>query len=105
MVQVGRNLSDALDGFLTRHTKLIVDRDTKFTRGFRVLLASGGVETVFTPPKSPNCNAYAERFIRSIKEECLSRMIFFGEASLRLALRECEAHYNDGSYCCTSSCA
>ena len=83
MAQVAWNLADAVDGFLGPHTKLIVDRDTKVTRQFRELLASGGVEAVFTPPKSPNCNAYAERFVRSIKEECLGRMIFFGEGSLR----------------------
>lgn len=94
MAQVGRNLTDAVDGFLKVHTKLIVDCDTKFTRGFRALLASGGVKTILTPPRSPNCNAYAERFVRSIKEECLGRMIFFGEASLRRAFREYEAHFN-----------
>ena len=53
MAQVGRNLTDALDGFLTRDTKLIVDRDIKFTRGLQALLTSGGVETIFTPPRSP----------------------------------------------------
>jgi putative transposase len=83
MAQVGRNLTDADDGFLVAHRKLIVDRDTRFTQGFQALLTSGGVETVFTPPSSPNCNAYAERFVRSIKEECQGRMIFFGEVSLR----------------------
>ena len=94
MAQVGRNLTDAVDGFLVAHRKLIVDRDTKFTQSFQALLGSGGVETIFTPPRSPNCNAYAERFVRSIKEECLGRMIFFGEASLRGALREFIDHYN-----------
>jgi transposase InsO family protein len=94
MAQVARNLMDAVDGFLMAHRKLIVDRDTKFTQGFQALLASGGVEAIFTPPSSPNCNAYAERFVRSIKEECLGRMIFFGEASLRRALREYMTHYN-----------
>ncbi len=94
MAQVARNLTDVADGFLRGHRKLIVDRDTKFTRGFQALLASGGVETIFTPPRSPNCNAYAERFVRSIKEECLRRMIFFGEASLRRALREYVEHFN-----------
>ena len=83
MAQVGRNLTDAVDGFLGAHRKLIVDRDIKFTQSFQALLTSGGVETIFTPPRSPNCNAYAERFVRSIKEECLGRMIFFGEDSLR----------------------
>ena len=94
MAQVGRNLTDAVDGFLMAHRKLIVDRDTKFTQGFQALLKSGGVEAIFTPPSSPNCNAYAERFVRSIKEECLGRMIFFGEGSLRRALREYVAHFN-----------
>jgi transposase InsO family protein len=91
---LARNLTDVADGFLRGHRKLIVDRDTKFTRGLQALLASGGVETIFAPPRSPNCNAYAERFVRSIKEECLGRMIFFGEASLRRALREYVVHYN-----------
>ncbi|MFT5687993.1 MAG: putative transposase [Planctomycetota bacterium] len=61
MAQVGRNLTDAVDGFLVAHRKLIVDRDTKFTQGFQALLTSRGVETIFTPPRSPNSNAYAER--------------------------------------------
>ena len=94
MAQVARNLTDAVDGFLRAHRKLIVDRDGKLTHGFVAQLASGGVETIFTPPRSPNCNAYAERFVRSIKEECLGRMIFFGEASLRRALREYVEHFN-----------
>ena len=94
MAQVGRNLTDAVDGFLVAHRKLLVDRDTKFTVGFQALLKSGGVETIFTPPRSPNCNAYAERFVRSIKGECLGRMVFFGETSLRRALREYVDHYN-----------
>ena len=94
MAQVARNLIDVVNGFLGRHRALIVDRDTKFSLRSRASLASGGVETVRTPPRSPNCNAYAERFVRSIKEECLGRMIFFGEASLRRALREYVEHYN-----------
>jgi hypothetical protein len=88
MAQDARNLTDLADGFLKSHRVLIVDRDTKFSRRFRASLASGGVETVRTRPRSPNCNANAERFVRSIKEVCLGRMIFFGEASLRRALRE-----------------
>jgi transposase InsO family protein len=94
MAQVARNLTDVVDGFLRSHRALIVDRDTNFPRRFRASLASGGVETVRTPPRSPDCNAYAERFVRSIKEECLGRMIFFGEASLRRALREYVEHFN-----------
>ena len=65
MTEAARNLTDA--GFLKVLAKLLVDRETKFTHGVHELLASGRVEPVFTPPKSPNCNAYAGRFIRSIK--------------------------------------
>ena len=52
------------------------------------------MEVIRLPPKSPNLNAYAERFVRSIKDECLNRMIFIGEASLRRAIREFMAHYH-----------
>ena len=52
------------------------------------------MEIIRLPPKSPNLNAYAERFERSIKDECLNRMIFIGEASLRRAVREFMAHYH-----------
>jgi transposase InsO family protein len=52
------------------------------------------IEIVRLPPRSPNLNAYAERFVRSIKDECLDRMIFFGERSLRKATREYAAHYH-----------
>ncbi|MEL6431329.1 MAG: integrase core domain-containing protein [Planctomycetota bacterium] len=94
VLQAGRALLDVADGFLREHTALIMDRDAKFSQAFRALLRSGGVTPVRPPARSPNCNAYAERFVRSIKEECLGRMIFFGEASHRSALREYVAHYN-----------
>lgn len=94
VLQAARSLLDVADGFLRGHRALIIDRDAKFSEAFRALLRSGGVEAVRTPARSPNCNAYAERFVRSIKEECLGRMIFFGESSLRRALREYAEHYN-----------
>ena len=94
MAQVARNLTDAFDGFLLGHRIFICDRDTKFTRRFRDTLEAVGVVTVLTPCRAPNCNAFAERFVRSIKEECLGRMIFFGEASLLRAIREYAEHYN-----------
>ncbi len=72
MAQVARNLTDVVDGFLLRHRFLICDRDTKFTDQFRRLLKGSGIDTVLTPHRAPNCNAYAERFVRSIKEECLN---------------------------------
>jgi transposase InsO family protein len=61
---------------------------------FRETLAATGVETVRLPPKSPNLNAFAERFVRSIKESCLNRLILVGDASLRRAVREFVAHYH-----------
>ena len=94
MAQVARNLTDAVDGFLLQHRFLICDRDTKFTDHFRRTLKDSGVGTLLTPYRAPNCNAFAERFVRSIKAECLGRMIFFGEQSLRRAIREYAEHYH-----------
>jgi len=94
MLQVGRNVTDPVDGLLAEKNLLILDRDSKFTSAFRTLLNDSGVEVVRLPPRSPNLNAYAERFVRSIKDECLNRMIFFGEPSLRKATREFSAHYH-----------
>lgn len=65
-----------------------MDRDTKFTEEFREILKTSGVEPVRLPPSSPNLNAFAERFVRSIKEECLSRLIFFGESMFRHAVQK-----------------
>ncbi len=94
MMQIGRNLTDPLDGSLAKKRFLILDRDSKFSKTFRNLLKNASVEVVRLPYRSPNLNAYAERFIRSIKDECLNRMIFFGERSLRKATREYTAHYH-----------
>ena len=77
MEQVGRNVTDCEDGVLKTNRFLIHDRDS-----------------VQLPPRSPNLNAFAERFVRSIKEECLERMILFGEDSLRTAVREFLVHYH-----------
>ena len=94
MKQVARNLTDVSDGFLLNSRYLIMDRDTKYTDDFRDYLDREGVKPVRCPVRAPNCNAFAERFVRSIKDECLDRMILFGEASLRRALREYVAHYH-----------
>ena len=93
MWQMARNLTDVSDGFLLNSRYLIMDRDTKYTEDFRGHLDREGVKPVRCPARAPNCNAFAERFVRSIKEECLDRMILFGEASLRRALREYVVHY------------
>jgi transposase InsO family protein len=92
MMQIGRNFTDPEDGFLADKRFLIMDRDSKYSLAFQTLLNNSGVEIVRLPPRSPNLNAYAERFVRSIKSECLGRMIFFGERSLRKATREYAAH-------------
>ena len=93
MKQVACNLVDVSDGFLVNSRHLIMDRDTKYTEEFRDYLDREGVKPVRCPVRAPNCNAFAERFVSSIKDECLDRMILFGEASLRRALREYVAHY------------
>ena len=94
MAQVTRNLTDIQDGFLRDHRFLICDRDTKFTARFRQALKDSGVATVLTPYRAPDCNGFAERFVRSIKEECLARMIFFDIASLQRAIAEYVDHYH-----------
>jgi hypothetical protein len=94
MKQLARNLTDVDDGFLINSEFLIMDRDKKYTKEFRAILKREGVKPILCPVRAPNCNAFAERFVRSIKEECLNRMILFGEASLRRVLREYATHYH-----------
>jgi len=94
MKQAARNLTDASDGFLRDALYLIHDRDPLFTAAFTVVLKSGGVKTVRLPARSPNLNAYAERFVRSIKSECLAKVIPLGEGHLRLVVAEYAAHYH-----------
>jgi transposase InsO family protein len=94
MTQVGRNLTDAVDGLLKDKHYLIHDRDPLFTAEFLTMLAEAGVASVKLPPRSPNLNAYAERFVRTIKESCLEWMILFGESSVRKATAEFMAHYH-----------
>src|SRR5450759_1382624 len=73
---------------------LLHDRDTKYTISFRAIIGSGQVKALPLPARSPNLNAYAERWVRSVKEECLSKIILFGERSLRRALSEYVVHYH-----------
>jgi transposase InsO family protein len=95
MNQIGRNVTNAVDGLLNGKRYLIHDRDPLFMTEFQNILASVGVTSVKLPPQSPNLNAYAERFVRSIKESCLDRLILFGEASLRKAIRDFILHYHE----------
>jgi transposase InsO family protein len=94
MKQIARNITDPVDGFLLGIRYLIMDRDAVFTAEFRSFLKQESVKAVRLPARSPNLNAYAERFVRTIKEACLNRMIFFGERSLRNAINEFLEHYH-----------
>lgn len=94
MEQVARNLTDTEDGFLEEGTVLIHDRDPLYTRRFTEILGEGGVVAHKLPPRSPNLNAHAERFVRSIKEECLARVIPLGERHLRWLIKEYMEHYH-----------
>ncbi len=94
MRQVARNLIDDLSGFLKGKRFLIHDRDPLYTRGFHEVLGYAGVAPVRLPPRSPNLNAYAERFVLSIKSECLDRMVMLGERHLRRAIANYVEHYH-----------
>jgi putative transposase len=94
MKQIARNLVDVENGALTRVQYLIHDRDPLITRAFREILRSSGVNTVKLPARSPNLNAYAERFVRTIKSECLSQIIPIGEQHLRNVVNEFTEHYH-----------
>jgi len=94
MAQVARNLNDDVDGFLLGKRHMIHDRDPLFTAEFLGTPAATGVKSVTLPPRSPNLNAYAERFVRTIQESYLDRLILFGEGSLRKAIHEFVAHYH-----------
>jgi len=94
MKQIARNLTDPFDGFLLGATHLVLDRDPLYTEAFAEVLKRGPVELVKIPAKSPNCNPYAERFVRTIRQECLSHFVIFGERHLRVLLREFVDHYH-----------
>ena len=87
MTQVARNLTMADVGFLVDHRYLIHDRDGKYCPAFDETLTDGGVRPLRLPPRSLNLNAHAERWVRSVKDECLSKLILFGEPALRTALQ------------------
>jgi len=94
MTQMARNAVDEESGYLRRHRYVLHDRDSKFCADFRKTLATG-VKCLRLPPRSPNLNAFAERWVRSVKSECLSHFILFGEGSLRRALKNFCEHYHE----------
>jgi transposase InsO family protein len=93
MVQAARNLTRPVDGLLKNTRYLIHDRDPMFTQGFTDILKAAGVSTIRLPPRSPNLNSYAERWIRSARSECLRRVIPLGERHLRSIVQEYVEHY------------
>jgi transposase InsO family protein len=94
MKQIARNLTDANGGFLKSRRYLLHDRASLFSEDFRMILKAAGLESVRLPARSPNLNAFAERFVRTIKESCLDRLILISEDSLRRAIREFMIHYH-----------
>jgi transposase InsO family protein len=94
MVQVARNVTMEEWGFLSPDQYLLHDRDGKYCPAFQQIIDGAGITRVPLPPRSPNLNAYAERWVRSVKEECLSQLVLFGEASLRHALLQYVEHFH-----------
>ena len=94
-MQIARNLTDYEVGFATGKSHLIIDRDTKYTDKFKKLLDDSGVEIVLCPPRAPRCNAYAERFVKSIKFECLNELILLGRRHLEVSIEKYARFYNE----------
>ena len=92
--QIGHVATQDRWGYLRSCRYVLHDRDTKFCALFQSALASGGVKTIALPAQSPNLNAFAERWVRSVKQECLSKIILFGEGSLSRVLAEYGRHYH-----------
>jgi hypothetical protein len=93
MEQMGRNVTSEGWGFLQDRRYLLHDRDAKFSDSFRDTVKAGGVKPLKLPARSPNLNSFAERWVRSVKEECLSKLVLFGEGSLRRAVGEYVTHF------------
>ena len=91
--QMGRNVTLEGWGFLQDRRYLVHDRDAKFSDLFQATVMAGGVKPLKLPARSPNLNSFAERWLRSVKEECLSKLVLFGEGSLRRAVREYVTHF------------
>jgi putative transposase len=94
MMQIARNATSEAWGYLGNRRYVLHDRDAKFCASFRETLESGGIKPLVLPPRSPNLNAFAERWVLSVKRECLSKVILFGEASLKRTLTEFVEHFH-----------
>jgi putative transposase len=94
MVQMARQLTDGVDGILLDKRFIILDRDAKYYQAFRDFMKREGIDVIRLPPRSPNLNAHAERWVRGVRDECLSRLIPIGQGMLRRVLREYGAHFH-----------
>ena len=105
---MARNATSETWEYLDQRRYVLHDRDAKFCSLFQATLTAGGIEPIPLPARSSNLNAYAERWVRSIREECLSKLILFSEASLPRALTEFVDHYHgersdqEKAMCCCS---
>ena len=98
MLQMARQLTDGIDGILLDMRYIILDRDTKYCQAFRDFLKREGIAVIRLPPRSPNMNA-SERWVRGVRDECLSSLIPIGQGMLRRALRAYGAHLKYASLC------
>jgi putative transposase len=94
MEQIARSATQDTWGYLHPCRYVLHDRDTKFCASFRSALATGGIKAIQLPARSPNLNAFAERWVRSVKQEWLSKVILFGERPLWRVLTEYSRHYH-----------
>ena len=94
VTQVARNFVSALEEEGRRFRFLVRDRDTKFTRSFDAVFSSAGIEVLKTPVRSPKANAYAERFVRTARSECLDLVLIVGRRHLERVVREFVSHYD-----------
>jgi hypothetical protein len=94
MQQIARNVTLETWGFLENCRYVLHDRDGKFCPAFDRTIELGNVKPIPLPARSPNLNSFSERWVRSVKEECLGKLILFGESSLRRALQAYELHYH-----------
>ena len=108
MEQMARNVTMEDAGFLINRRYLLHDRDSKYCSSFRQLIEAGRVKTLALPPRSPNLNAYAERWVRSVKEECLAKLILLGKApcgapcaTMRPTIMRKEITKAKTTYCCS----